>query len=397
MDSNKSIRFSVIALIIAGFAGSLGFRLSIPVVAFLSRDVLQLSTFIISFFYSGYMVSRALASITLGYIVDRYPKVIYFVPLFATIFAIIIYCYIFTNNWILIVSFRIIQGFLGGCIWPIVQYIVAQITPTNLRGRVLSIYFAMGSVGIFLSNIIYAVIVKYTVSYQLLISSSLFFMTAIFILLSIIFGNVTIMNLKRERKGKPKVSLLKEHIVLYVIIAGFLVSFSVPYVMGDISYVYISELLSLNKSDVALLLAFSGALGISFSYIISWLADKGFERETLALALILVVIALPLVSIKNIFLVSIGVTLALISIRTFLPLSRRYISLHSSMPATGIGAVNTTMNLGVSAGLIVFGQAYDYLKDTVFIFYGLKINLTPYILFLLTPLLMILALKLLKH
>lgn len=379
MSKNVITWISIALLITAGFIGTLSFRISIPIIAFLGRDVLQLSAFIISFFYSGYMVSRALSSITLGYIVDRIPKVIYLIPLFATLFAITIYCYVYANHWIIIVLLRMFQGFLGGCIWPIVQYMVVEISPMNLKGRILSIYFALGSVGILLGNVIYARISGEPISYQLFLSATLFLAAAIAMLVSILFAKSKIVGYKR-RKLKTKMSF--EHSVLYVIASGFLLALSVAFVFGDISYVYISEVLSLTKSETALLLALCSGLSICASYIISWLADKGFEKETLILTYILVLISLPLVSIGSIYILPIGVTLALISVKAFHPLSRRYISLHCMMPATGIGAVNMTMNLGVSLGLLVFSNVYDYLKHIKAYVFGLKINYSPYVLLL---------------
>lgn len=379
MKKNVTTWTSIVLLIVAGFVGTLGFRISIPVVAFLGRDILQLSAFIVSFFYSGYMVSRALSSITLGYIVDRVPKVIYLIPLFAVLFAITIYCYAYADHWIIIVLLRMFQGFLGGCIWPIVQYMIAEISPMNLKGRILSIYFALGSIGILLGNIIYASISEEPINYQLFLSTTLFLAAAIAMLASISLAKSKIIKY-RQKKLKAKIRF--ERSVLYVIVSGFLLALSVAYVFGDIPYVYISEVLSLTKSETALLLALCSGLSICASYIISWFADKGFEKEALMLTYTLVLVSLPLVSIGSIYILPIGITLALISVKAFLPLSRRYISLHCLMPATGIGAVNMTMNLGLSLGLLVFSKVYDYLKYAKINVYGLEINYTPYVLLL---------------
>ncbi|RLE87777.1 MAG: hypothetical protein DRN04_17815 [Thermoprotei archaeon] len=383
---------SILLLIAAGFTGTLGFRLSIPVIAFLGRDVLQLSAFLVSFFYSGYMVSRALSSITLGYIVDRVPRVIYLVPLFATVFALTIYCYTHADNWVFIVLLRMVQGFLGGCIWPLVQYLVAQISPENLKGRILSVYFALGSVGILLSNVVYAMIVNYSLGYKLAISTSFFLTAALFMLIAIYLAKQKITHYKR---GKTGVKISFERPVLYVVFSGFLLALCVAFAFGDIVYIYVSEVLSLTRSDTALLLAFCSGLSICFSYIISWFADKGYERETLALTYVLVFASIPLISIGNIYILPLGLTLALISIKAFHPLSRRYIALHCPMPATGIGAVNMATNLGISLGLIVFSRAYDYLENIKTTFLGFKINYAPYIFLLFAIPLIIFAIKLL--
>ena len=383
---------SILLLIAAGFTGTLGFRLSIPVIAFLGRDVLQLSAFLVSFFYSGYMVSRALSSITLGYIVDRVPRVIYLVPLFATVFALTIYCYTHADNWVFIVLLRMVQGFLGGCIWPLVQYLVAQISPENLKGRILSVYFALGSVGILLSNVVYAMIVNYSLGYKLAISTSFFLTAALFMLIAIYLAKQKITHYKR---GKTGVKISFERPVLYVVFSGFLLALCVAFAFGDIVYIYVSEVLSLTRSDTALLLAFCSGLSICFSYIISWFADKGYERETLALTYVLAFASIPLISIGNIYILPLGLTLALISIKAFHPLSRRYIALHCPMPATGIGAVNMATNLGISLGLIVFSRAYDYLENIKTTFLGFKINYAPYIFLLFAIPLIIFAIKLL--
>jgi len=383
---------SIILLIAAGFIGTLGFRLSIPVIAFLGRDILQLSAFLVSFFYSGYMVSRALSSITLGYIVDRVPRVIYLIPLFATVFALTIYCYIYANNWVFIVLLRMVQGFLGGCIWPLVQYLVAQISPQNLKGRILSVYFALGSVGILLGNVVYAIIVNYPLSQKLAISSSFFLVAALFMLIAIYLTKQKIVYYKREG-AVSRISF--ERPVLYVVFSGFLLALCVAFAFGDIVYIYVSEVLSLTRSDTALLLAFCSGLSICFSYIISWFADRGYETETLALTYILVAASIPLISIGSIYILPLGLTLALISIRAFHPLSRRYIALHCSMPATGIGAINMATNLGISLGLIVFSRAYDCFENVKIAFLGLKINHAPYILLIFAVPLTIFAVKLL--
>ncbi|RLG85770.1 MAG: hypothetical protein DRO15_07090 [Thermoprotei archaeon] len=383
LNKNMTVKFIPTTMyFVVAFTGTLAFRLSIPVIAFYTRDILGATSFIITLIFISFMASRALTASITGYVVDKLPRAIFIAPIAMFINAPITYLYSLSSSWLDIVVLRIIQGICSGASWPLVQLSLAQVTPRNIRGRILSIYFIMGSIAAIIANAIYILIIDYPLTIKLTISSILFTLTSILILLGLIPSyRLVHRDVETRYRGVRTRSPLSSS-DLSVIIGGFICSFLTSITMGDIAYIYISETLGVNKALAAQVVMYSGIVGFICSYFISWYADRVSTINALNLAITLAITSIPLISIKSFSAIILGFSLAGIGIKSFTPISRRYFTTYSKTPATGIGLINASSNIGTSGGQLVFGYIYDLTK-------GLALSLNSILCFILSPLMLL--------
>jgi len=383
--TNKDVFVRFIPILfyfIASFTGTLAFRLSIPVMAFYTREVLGATSFIITLMFISFMVSRALTAIITGYIIDKLPKLIFIAPITMLINTPITYLYSFSSSWIDVVILRLIQGICNGSSWPLVQLSLAQITPKNIRGRILSIYFTIGSIAAISANAIYILIINYPLITKLTISSILFGLTSVLILFGLIlsYGHELTLSTKTKYRG-TKTKTLSSFSDLSAIIGSFVCSSLTSITLGDIAYVYISETLGVSKALAAQIIMYSSIAGFICSYFISWYADKVSTINALNLSILLATISVPLISIRNFMSIVLGFSLASIGIKSFTPISRRYFTTYSRSPATGIGLINASSNMGTSGGQLIFGYIYDLTKGMALNLNSvLNINISPLML-----------------
>ena len=382
--ANRDISVKLIPILlyfIASFTGTLAFRLSIPVMAFYTRDILGATSFIITLIFISFMATRALTATITGYIVDKLPRLIFIAPVTMLINAPITYLYSFSSSWMDVVILRIIQGICNGSSWPLVQLSLAQITPRNIRGRVLSIYFIIGSIAAIAANAIYILIINYPLTTKLIISSILFSLTSILIFLGLILSYSHEFTLRFKYRS-IRVRALFSFSDISVIIGGFVCSSLTSITLGDIAYVYVSETLGISKALAAQVIMYSGIAGFICSYFISWYADKVSTINALNLAIVLAIISVPLISIKSLIAIILGFSLANIGIKSFTPISRRYFTTYSKSPATGIGLINASSNIGTSGGQLIFGYIYDLTK-------GMTLSLNSILHFTISPLMLL--------
>jgi len=398
MSLNIKTKISLILFIVSGFLGALGFRLSVPIIAFYSREVLGVPVIIISSIFVGFMGARGVMAIVSGYIMDIKPRYARFIPVFAFLTSLVILCYILVKDWSGIIALRVLQGILSGCLWPVVQFLVASLSPREVKGRILSLYFISGSLAVFLANIVYALIFSYPLWLQLFIPGFIYILCGLTLTLSL----MTIRGMDFKKTMVRGGTLLSTHksssgnLIYTAVIGGFALSFMTCYVFGDLSYIYVSETLNIGKSVTALLLAYAGVLGIMVSYLLGWASDKYSNKKTIIVTLLLAMISVFLVSCGNMYTFVLGLILAAIAAKGYRPITKRLLAIYSSLPALGIAAIDTSMNFGLSLGQIFFGGVYDTYKSSVIHVNGLTVYIAPLSLLILLPLVIYVMIKLSK-
>lgn len=133
----------------------------------------------------------------------------------------------------------------------------------------------------------------------------------------------------------------------------------------------------MSSTDTALVLAYIGLLAMISSYLISWFADKKSDVAALRLSLSMAFISPLLISIAATIPVLAGYATAMISARSYRPLSRRYLATHTALPATTIGFINASDNIGSSTSQLLLGYSYDTLLGKYYTLVSAKIMTAP--------------------
>ena len=347
---NVNTKLIAIISFTLAFIGTLAFRITLPVIAYYTKFTLKAPLFIISLLFISFIGVRSLSSVIFGYLVERNKKILFSPVIFTLINALVTLMFAFANNVILFILLRGIQGFLNGGTWPLIQLLVAASMPVRIRGRVLSLYFIMGSLAIFVGNIIYVVISPLPFVVQLSISSILFVVMSLisFIFIKLTYHSVT--HLQRRTAKSTSKRETKSAFAALVILGSFIITFLNCFTMGEFSYIFVMNSLKVSKEVATLVLAFTGLIGLFSSYFVSWLADRKSDVIALIISFTFGILSILLVQIPTPIFFYIGLTLASIALKSYVPLSRRIVVTYSSKPSLAIGLVNALTNLGSSIG-----------------------------------------------
>jgi len=246
--------FGIVLIILASFSGTFAFRLSVPVVAFFTRDFLEATMFSVSAIFIVFMLSRAISSVAMGRLLEN-KKALVFAGSIAMIFnAILVRAYGFATGWTDIFVLRAINGVLNGVSWPIAQFVVTSTSPENMKSRVSSGYMIAGTIASVVANYVYAYTTKYPMSFQLMISSGSYIVTGLLMFGSYCLLYKEIVPKKSPRKYEEQHESKNVQIINYLVIT-FLLFCALSFMNGDVFYVYLSEKLSLSKEDTTKLIA----------------------------------------------------------------------------------------------------------------------------------------------
>jgi len=255
----------------------MGFRLTVPVIAYHARYSLNASLEVISLLFISFIALRALSSIMMGYIVEFHRRFMYIPSLFMCLNAVVTIMFSWSKDLFSYTSLRAVQGMLSGGSWPFIQLTLALLVPVNIRGRIMAIYFMIGSLGIFLSNLMYASLCGLSLALQLTISSLFLLLAAISFLIAVHCSFPSLVSLKqytRPSYSGERREIKPESIVKPMLIGVFVISFVTCYTMGELSYVYVVESLSVSREVAAIILGVTGVIGLIASYVVSWIGDK---------------------------------------------------------------------------------------------------------------------------
>ncbi|WP_048149588.1 MFS transporter [Palaeococcus ferrophilus] len=342
-------------LVLSAFTGTLAFRLATPAVAFYTRDVLRASMLSLSVVSTSFVLARALSSLFGGLILERGKKLVYIGSLAMMGNAIAVQLYPLTSSWPQVVGIKLLNGFLNGLSWPMAQFVIAVVTPKEIRARVTSVYFLFGSIASLLGNYAYAFTVRWGLSGQMWLASAFFLLTGLIMLASYVLLDGWIVPRRKKTPGGERPSLDPRRVLVIASLMAAIVAFT----SGEITYVYVSEALGLDRATTATLLGWTGFLAAMLSYGVSWLADVRSERMMVVLTSLMAALSPLFASIKTAPTVFLGIFLALFAFQSFRPISRKVLSTYHRS-SLAIGGINALQNLSTFAGGMLFGFAYSF-------------------------------------
>ncbi len=328
-------RLRAAALTAGGALATFAFRLSMPAVAGILEAAPGSWIAGAAAASAAYMLARATAAVTSGHLYDRAARAASRIPSAAVaLMAAITLAYAYAPGPAAVAGLRWIQGLLAGLTWPVVQASLALATPEEVRGRVLSIYFAAGTLAGIAANAAYAAIASWPPLLQLAVSTAAFAAAA-----PALAATAAAPRSGRRAPIRGQAA---------VIAASILVAAPTGFAFGELSYALLSEILDISLASTALLMALLAALSTATSYLLGWAADKGWERQALAATVVASAVS-PLLLAMGGAASAAGYVAAMTAASSFKPLSRRYLS-RSGRPGAAVGLVNAASNLGTALG-----------------------------------------------
>ncbi|ASA76928.1 MFS transporter [Thermococcus sp. 5-4] len=344
----------IILLIVSAFTGTIAFRLATPAIAFYTRDILKASMLSVSIVSMSFVLARAFSSVFGGLMLERGKRLVYIGAIAMMGNAVAVQLYPLTSTWFQVAGIKLLNGFLNGLSWPMAQFVIAVATPKKIRARVTAVYFFFGSIASLLGNYVYAYTIDLGLGGQMWISSAFFILTGLIMVASYVLLYERITPKRKKTPDGEKPSLEPKRVLIIASLMAVIVAFT----SGEITYVYVSEALGMEKATTATLIGWAGFLAAMLSYGVSWLADVRSERRMVLLTSIMAALSPLLAAVKTAPTVFLGIFLALFAFQSFRPISRKVLaSYHRSSLA--IGGVNGVQNLSTFLGGMLFGFAYS--------------------------------------
>ena len=381
----------LLSLFSVAFLGTTAFRMVIPAVAYYARTELMLSMGFLSILSMAFLSARALTAPLAGYLIDR-RGLRTIIPILPILASIILILYNYLRSFTFFLALRIFQGVVSGFFWIFIQVLIASNTPIEWRGTALALYFASGSIGVFMGNLLYSIIAPINSTY---IFPTAFILSAASAPLTYLAIRSNQVRIEVRREGLREESGRRSSIHP-LLLTSFIVAFIGAMLVGDPIYVYLSEFAGMSKEASALILGVTGVLGLIASIPINIIADKISEDYAIIIIAFMTCLAPILLAVKSYQAIIIGLLAAGVSWKAYTPLSRRLAASYQRRAGMTIGLVNSVMNLGTVVGLLVFGWSYDLFQGIVLNLMGLGINPAPLTLSLLTPILILSILSLRK-
>jgi len=319
---------------------------------------------------SSFMLARALSAPVFGWIGDRVRNRAALVRLGFACFVSLTVAVLYITEWEGVVAIMFAFGLASGLTWPTLQTIVAKETPDRYKAQVLSFYFMAGSFGAISSG--------FVLSYLLLYGYFEAFLLAIMLEVAALLTSVALpkseMVAEEGRGEKLDLSLIKSatFLLLLIFLMGFLRG-----TLMEFYYVYIKEVHEISEAEAMFLVALSGALGLGFSYLLSFVADRKGDEVALKAIFAMAMVGSAMALVKGVIpLVVLSTVLLQTSTRGFMPISRSMaVKIVSDKPGTMIGLVNTMGNTGTVLSPLVAGYLYEQLSGEIIVF-GVPITLS---------------------
>jgi len=368
------VRWSYLAvglMVALAFVGTVAFRVSIPAVAFYTRSVLEASALSVGLLTSAFFAARAIFAVVSGGLADKYGhRVLYFSAAAFLLNAAIVNLYAAANTLPEVLLIRFMQGVFNGIAWVPVQAVLGRLAPKSVRGRVYSIYFALGSLGGMAGNAIYAELAEAPITAVLTVSAASFAVSSALVLATAaLVRGLELGEAGGGRKGGASegdasvAAGLLGVMPLVIIVLGSSMFNSA--IRGDLIYVYMSEIFQLSRDAVAGYVALSSLIALPMSYLLSWVSDRVSDAASLRISLGLVFAGALLVGSTWKELALVGLAMAYGGFSGVVPVTRRVAITRYRLGGTALGLVNAFGNVGNVVGAALAGYLYDIVGAVV--------------------------------
>jgi len=330
--------------------GGIAARLLRVTIAFILRDY-GLSVFEITLLSSTFMLARGLLSPIIGKFADRGYRRLFLIV--SGLFGLALDSYLYTiipYPYMLIL--RALDGMYGAMVWPSMQAFVHLAAKKDMKARLMSLYFIMGSLGMSLGYIVYNFLLGNLYSAV---------MTVIAMQLSAAFMALIFKGFEKEARevdrNVEKESDGKVPLAVYTITLLFGMFMGLG---NEVLMFYLAEVMEMGKYATTSFLFFAGLYSLFGSYTTGFYADKISMDKAIVLTAIFGMISCLLISVDHLFTVILGTLLFYISGRAFTPLSRSYAASRTKNIGAALGYINMSSNFGAVVSPLIGGVIMDY-------------------------------------
>ena len=362
----------LIAAFAAAFLGTMAFRISIPAVAFYTRNVLKGTMLELGLLTSSFFTARAVSAVAAGKIADKARGLHLLISSCFLIHSAIVFLYVLASSWAHVMLLRALQGILNGLAWVSVQFVLGSSVEAEVRGRAYSAYFLSGSFGSLAGNLVFSAMASAPMEDVMSLSAIMFALTAIASLFLAGPGgraNPRPGQLSRSSSGAGASGHLLAWTCLMVFGSRALNSL----LMGDVIYIYLSEVVGMGPSLASALVGSAALIGLAASMPVSWLADKKGDGPALSLAVGLASAGALMFPLRHPAPSVTGYILLVIGTLSLVPLVRKLAMTYQRERGLALGLVNAVGNVGTASGSILLGSALEALGTSTILFLGLEL------------------------
>ena len=312
---------------------------------------LGFSALLIGSFTSALMITRGLTAVTSGYISDKIRRRGVLAIVGFALNSFVALGYALSNTWSQLILFSFLNGIASGVLWPSVQTIVVELSPSRWRSSIMSIYFALGSLGSVLSYLVYSSF--YAGNYFEA------FLCASFILIFMAFSAIPLAchytTIVEKRRVVGRIHAAEVVLALTAMFLAGLVVSTRPLVL-----LYLRDVPKYGEELAASTMSIVTFIGLVLSLMIGVLADKTDWITGSLIGFTLGILSLLGIYSRNYFLLSVSLGVLLGSFSSMYPLTRAVMGkVKASRRGLLIGLVNLTGNLGAVVGPLILGYIYD--------------------------------------
>ncbi|MCE4602551.1 MAG: MFS transporter [Desulfurococcales archaeon] len=349
-------RRPLLLIMAAAFLVSVATGLARPAIAFYTRYSLESTMLATASLTSSFMLGRMLTSVVSGLASELAPgRKWLLASLPAALAGLVVYVIPSIDRAGLVVALMAVWGLLGGLTWPTVQIVVAEMAGGR-SGAALSIYFALGTIGISTGNWLFG---HLDLGYGEVARLGALLMVPPALLIGIALG----MHPPGDggRSARALAGRLRSRLVAWVL----LVSLALGMLNGllrEYFYIYSHEVYGLSREALGTLLGLAGLAAFIAGLASGALADRVGIPPVLAVVTLAAAIGSMLLGLPHgstLFL-GLGFVLASMGVRASMPLTRNRNLLPGTGGAAVVGLSNAALNLGVLVSPLVAGFLYEH-------------------------------------
>ncbi len=348
------IRWIYILVLISSTA----FFLIRPALALKLRTELLSSAVEVTALTSSFMLARALSS-TLGSVAgDMNPDIRKKIMLFSLFpISLIVLLYSLINNVVYIILLNFVHGFFAGLLWPNIQTQVGFLS--NEKSRYIGIYFAFAGIGSSIGYFLYSILPLSNNDF-IALGSALYFIS--FLIAFFTFKKIRVKKMNKKIKIRSVFSRRTSWILSIAFLTGCIVGILHSYI-----YIFLYEFHGLKKEELGIALTISALASIMSNAVSGYLADRYGLIKVISLFVFVASLSLLMLAVlKGFFAVMFSLTLAVVSVKAIMPLTRSIkITENREVTGTAIGLSNTLSNIGSFAYPLISGYLYDLGYETL--------------------------------
>ncbi|HET7578617.1 MAG TPA: MFS transporter [Bacillales bacterium] len=293
MKMSQNQRTCLILVISILFTDELLYSIIIPIIPYFSEHY-QMSSSMTGLLFSSYAISSLVATPFFGMMADRFGR---HAPILSGLAILLLatLLFAFSHSYTLLIVSRTIQGIGAGAAWAASLALLADLFPSELRGRAMGMAFTGISTGSLLGAPVGGFIFEFG-GYQW----PFLFVAGLSVLNFILFSALVPKSRVREQSVKvPMLSLLKNRAVLFIVSIILIVSTTLC-LLDPILPILFSDRFQSPSWLIGLLFGGMTLANALISPVSGFLSDRYNSRSTILVGLIGIAIALPLMALSQV-------------------------------------------------------------------------------------------------